>query len=1126
MRRSPHVRACLVLVVALVLSSLASAQTPGSKGLLTLNVMDRAATPVVAAASDEPQQALQRFKVPAEFSVSLFAAEPLLANPVAFGFDEKNAVYVAETYRYRSSVLDIRDYMPMLEQDLAARSVEDRSQLILDQFGTEGKAELSKESEILRRVVDTNGDGVADTSSIFAEGFNDALDGIASGVLARDGEVWFTNMPHLWKLKGPDAAGKSTGRTSISHGYGVRFGFTGHDSHGLIMGPDGKLYFSFGDRGARVRTKEGTVIDSADMGAVFRCNPDGSEMELVHTGLRNPQELAFDDFGNLFTGDNDCDQGDVERFVYVVEGGDSGWRVGYQHSPLGKAGPWNLERLWVPYFEGQAAYLLPPIVNTADGPSGLTHYPGTGLPESFRGAFFMCHFKGSFTTSGIYLYQLQPDGAFFKMARQESFVSGTLPTDVDFGTDGRLYFSDWGQGWAKSKRGRLYAMAHRDTAGTPLVKETQRLLAEGMAQRSDADTAALLAHADQRVRREAQYALAARGERGRALLEAAAARPGAVLPRLHGIWGLGQLARKDPAALQTVLPLLADAEMEVRAQAAKVLGDARLAGAFAPLQSALADAAPRVAFFAAQGLGKLGRPDAAPALIDALRANADRDLYLRHALVMGLVGSRNSAALRSAASDASRSVRLGVLLAYRRLGDPDIARFLTDADPFLVIEAARAINDAPIVAAQPALAALLDRANETTPHLLMLRVVNAHFRLGAPANARALSTLATRTGVSTDLRVEALTQLGAWPKPPARDRIVGVYRPLPARDPGAAAAAIEPSIAALLADPSEDVVLAALRTAERLELKSAGDAILALALRDTAPTELRIAALKPLSAWKHPRLAEVIRKAGLSTAPELRAAAQNYFSHLAPKEALPLLVHALQKGKIIERQSALANLALLEDASVDAVFIDALKKLDTDPTWAELQVELLDGAEKRNAPAIKALLAARTAALASAPAAEKYRFALKGGNRQRGRKLFNDHPVLACVRCHKVDDEGGEAGPALDQIGATQSRSYILESIVAPNAAIAKGFDAVFLTLKDGTTQVGSIASEDATTLMLRPASGEKPVQIARANIVKRESAPSSMPEIYAMILTRTELRDLVHYVASLGTRRETETSH
>src|SRR6186713_3104659 len=343
----PSVLISRLAVLLIAGASVVSAQT------LELQPVERLPTPVIDAASDDAALAIKRFSLPAGLQAKLWAAEPMLANPVAIDFDEKGRLFVSETYRYRSSVLDIRDYMGMLELDLASRSIEDRAALHRKVFGDQAK-EFAIESEVVRLVEDTNHDGVADKSSVYADGFNSELDGIASGVLARHGQVWFTNIPSLWLLEGDAGAVK---KTELLRGFGVRYNFTGHDFHGLALGHDGKLYYSIGDRGSHVKGKEGQVVDVPDEGAVFRSNPDGTELEVVHRGLRNPQELTFDEHGNLFTGDNDSDQGDQERLVYLVEGGDSGWRIGYQHAPMGKGGPWMRDGLWKPRFEGRPAYL-------------------------------------------------------------------------------------------------------------------------------------------------------------------------------------------------------------------------------------------------------------------------------------------------------------------------------------------------------------------------------------------------------------------------------------------------------------------------------------------------------------------------------------------------------------------------------------------------------------------------------------------------------------------------------------------------------------------------------------------------------------------------------------------------
>jgi quinoprotein glucose dehydrogenase len=1081
----------------------------------------RKTEPEVAPASNEGQQALERMKLPAGLKASLWAAEPMLANPVAFNLDEHGRVFVAETYRYRTSVLDIRDYMWMLEDDLASRSIEDRMTLIRKRFGAAGVAELSKETEVLRLIEDRDHDGKADFSTVYADGFNTPLDGIASGVLIRRGEVWFTNIPSLWHFTGKE---KAETRTELSRGYGIRFNYTGHDFHGLTWGPDGKIYFSVGDRAAHVKTKEGTIIDAPDTGSVFRCNPDGTQLELFATGLRNPQSLLFTENGDLFTGDNDSDQGDQERLVHVVEDGDSGWRIGYQFAPLGNAGPWNSEKMWHPRHAAQAAYIIPPVCDIEDGPSGIAYYPGTGLNPSYKGTIFITHFKGSITRSGIYAYNVKPDGATYAIADAKPFLTNALPTDVRFGPDGRMYYSDWAEGWPKSKRGRIYTIYDPQHVNDPLVKETQKLIGADTTKESVGELSKQLGHPDWRVRLEAQFTLAERGADGLAAFTKVLGQADApASARLHATWGLGQLAgQKNADALAFLHRLITDQDSEVRAQAAKLLGDHHAVDALAALTAALHDPSARVRFFAAQSLGKLGRAESAEPLLALLRENDDKDNYIRHAAVMGLVGTKNFDALAAAAKSDSRAERLGVLLAWRRLNRPEIAMFLHDTDSFLVREAALAINDAPVAQALPELAALLAQPVNDEP--VMLRAINANFRLGQPANAAALATYAARGDAPGKLRAEALAQLALWPKPPARDRIVGIFRPLEekSRDaavPREALAVVLPKI--LGAGSPDTVEAAALAAIEKLEIPAAADTLVAL-VRDEAQSDAsRASALKALDTLGDSRVAALVEVAGRSTAPELRLAALPIAARLSPDTAAPLLAQLVTNGNSEEQKAAYNTLAKLQHPSVDPLIAAQLKKLAAGEVPAGAQLELLEAAGQRTAPAVRQLLAARDDRLAASkdPLAP-FRVALEGGNARAGGRIFYSQPVMACIRCHSAGNGGGDAGPNLAMIGKRENREYLLESVVKPNAKIAPGFDSVVVTLKAGGVVGGIVADETADTLKLRDADG-KVVAVKKAEIAKREGAPSSMPEIYGAILTKKELRDVVAFLASLDKEPE-----
>src|SRR5262249_9040532 len=161
----------------------------------------------------------------------------------------------------------------------------------------------------------------------------------------------------------------------------------------------------------------------------------------------------------------------------------------------------------------------------------------------------------------------------------------------------------------------------------------------------------LLGHADMRIRQEAQFELAARGNAGP--LRNVAIGKGLRLARLHAIWGLGQIARKEPGIANFMMELTHDKDAEVRAQACKLVGEHKVLPAFRVLVERLKDEKPRVRFFAAQSLGKLGKVDAVPPIVEMLRDNADTDAYLRHAGVMALVWIGDRETINAVARDPS-----------------------------------------------------------------------------------------------------------------------------------------------------------------------------------------------------------------------------------------------------------------------------------------------------------------------------------------------------------------------------------------------------------------------------------------------------------------------------------------
>lgn len=1121
----------LPLLVALTVAIQDPEQHPSGQGARAISSdVDRDDyAPHVEEASDEAERSIARFEVAEGLDVRLFASEPMLANPVCFYVDDRGDVYVAETFRHHAGVTDMREHMGWLNEDLAAVAVEDRVAMFArhDEI-----AKYGSEHDRVRLIRDLDDDGAADMALVFADGFNEPAAGIGAGLLSYRGTVYFTCIPHLWALRDEDGNGRAEVKEAMSSGYGIHVALLGHDLHGLRIGPDGRLYFSCGDRGFSVQTQEGETLHHPRRGAVLRCELDGSNLEIFCTGLRNPQELVFDEYGNLFTGENNSDGGDRARWTYLVQGSDSGWRYFYQwlNQPL-RRGPWNDEKLWHPHHEGQAAYIVPPIANLADGPSGLTYHPGTSALGGYERHFFLCDFRGDAGYSGIHAFDLKPKGASFELGEVERLWWNILVTDCDFGPDGELYASDWIHGWNKTGKGRLYRASASDGAAHAAYAAagTERYLAEGMGERAYEELASLLRHADRRVRQEAQFELVRRNEAGAEVLEEAARGGAMTLERLHGIWGLGMLHRGGRSATSVLGELLTDTNPEVRAQAAREVGDLRDASHAAHLIRLLGDGSTRVRFFAAQALGRMGpRPEAVEPLFDLARSIGSEDPTLRHAVIQGLLECATPERLLAAADDASVDARVCAVVALRHLAHPGLADFLTDSSPLVSVEAARAIHDLPIASALPALADQVEALGQGIEHLdsnaWSRRVLNATQRLGGEERARALVRfIAKESGVDRH-REEALGMLRDWRHPSPRDLVIGQYRPVVDPEGEGREDGFIPGLALELHEGG--ILDAPLRVSRAwIDLVAAYPtapgygALAAAALDGGRPQDLRARALEVIGK-DAPRVpagfADHLPGLLLDPAPKVRAAALGALQSLDPEAALPALRSGLGRS-IEERRAAYAGLALLASEAADAVLAEELQRLIAGLVPAEVALDLTLAAESRKSDEIVALLDRHRAPRAQDELLGGWIDVLYGGDAERGKGIFHDRAELSCLRCHKTsaESDGGAVGPDLTGLSERMPRIQVLESILDPNRNVADGYQGTVFFLHDGTILEGRILSETEGAIRIIDKDAETH-EIPVEDIEVRRQGLSAMPTGLGDNLDPREMRDLIEYLSGL----------
>jgi quinoprotein glucose dehydrogenase len=1073
--------------------------------------------------------------------LALWAPEPLTTDPVSLEFDEAGTLFVTSTSRVNSP-LDIRghptwvptvhtlktvaDLRAFYAKELAPeRSAENARWLPdLNKDGSHDLRDLAELKDRVYRVQDTNGDGIADASRIIVEGFNaDPTYDVVGGLLYDKGDLIFGMAPGVWRLKDDNGDGSIDRQIVISEGYSTHPAFGGHGISGVTMGPDGRLYWEVGDIGLDVVDKSGKRWSYPNQGAVMRSEPDGSGFEVFATGIRNLQEFSFDEYGNLISVDNDGDhQGETERVVYIPNGSDSGWRSNWQYGKYtdtrnNRYNVWMDENMFKPRFPGQAAHIVPPVAAYHSGPSGMVYNPGTALSDDWKNTFFVTSFPGAASNARVYGFTLKPEGAGFSLGTDRVLVRGILTVGLKFGPDGALYLADWISGWNSKNQGRVWKVDAPAAASSPIRTEVRKLIADKFDTKTLTEVSGLLGHVDMRIRQKAQFELVRRGDPQPL---ASSFKSQHKLARIHAIWGVGQLARRDAKHAALLVPLLGDADDEIRAQAAKTLGDVRYESAGKHLLPLLKDSAPRARFFAAEALGRMAFKPAQAPIVEMLAANDDKDVLLRHAGALALSRIGDAAAIAQLSTHSSKGVRIAAIVALRRLQHADAARFLADADPEVVLEAARAINDdGGIEAALPSLARVLEApAGKTAPaDALLRRAISANLRTGDAAAVTRLATFASEAARPEPIRVEAIAALGVFTSPSPMDRVDGYYigqaKP---RDSAAAQAAILKLLAAN-AQASVPVKVALAEAAGRLGAQAAAPALLAQLKSDQAP-QVRVASLQALQALKVGNMDEVMKLAVADENADVRRAALGILPSLSiPNTAkVDNLRAVIKSGSTADQQAGFEVLGSMKTAEAEKAMTGYFEELKAGTLPAAVHLDLVDAMQTSGSTSLQTQLETYQKSRGADSLAMAFKEAiLVGGNPRRGRDVVIEHPAAQCVRCHAVGNQGSDVGPNLQGVASRLTREQLLQSLLEPNAVVTPGFGTVSVTLKTGDRIDGTLRQETDTEVVLAVGTPPTERRIAKTAIASRTNPVSSMPPMGALLKPR-EIRDVIAMLSML----------
>ncbi|MDP3071798.1 MAG: HEAT repeat domain-containing protein [Opitutaceae bacterium] len=1023
---------------------------PRAVGRLATLVL--ASATLLANAQTPPPAPIQ---VPAGFEVVRVAAPPLVGFPMLGGFDDRGRLFVAENAGVNLN-----------ETALAAQP-----------------------PSHVRMLEDTDGDGIFDRSTIFADKLT-----FPQGVQWLDGALYVASPPSIWRFEDTDGDGRADTRREIATG----FKFTGNaaDVHGPFLHPNGRLYWCHGRKGHEVFQSDGTLVSKGVGARIWSSRADGTDIQ-VHAGggMDNPTEITFDQEGNIF--------GTVNLFLANPRAD------AVVHWIYGGVYPrFDQERIIAEF--KRTGDLLAPITSLGHvAPAGTTLVKNESWAPDYRGNLFLAEFN----TRRIMRVAFERDGATFH-GRPEIFAtstdSGVHFTDVIEDADGSLLVIDTGA-WFRSGcptsgvarpdiLGGIYRI-RRTGAKSPV---DPRGLAIRWTQLSPEKLIEHLADPRPVVRERSVAELAKKSDAVSAL--ATALGDPRYLVRSNAVWTLTRIG--TTAAKIAARRALADADARVREAAAQSVFATNDQDAFPSLARLLADESPAVKREAARALGRLRNPAAISVLATAIAATESSPV-LTHALIFALIEIAQPADTQKLLDHQNARVRRAGLIALDQMfGGNLVAGSVFDA---------LKSSDAGLRSAALQIAAKRTAWSREAADHLSYAFAEAGDAGRVETGARILSAFIA----SADVR--------AWLKAHITSRPAAS-----ALTPRAVLDAIA-SAAGAWDDSWREPLLSAFRSTDLTLAQAALRAIaihrdrdFSAALREVAgdparPTAFRVASLqtaaggdKLLDAESFQMLMEPFVTGG---SPEGRQQAASVLSgaKLSREHLLSLAARLPAAGPVELPQLLGAFQRGPADAEIAAALLAQLQA--TPARWSLVGGDLQTlfrrfppPASENAAPMISEILNQAVAKESRVTELEKI---ASGGDPARGKAAFLAG-AGACVSCHRVGDIGAKIGPDLSHIGRIRETRDLLEAIAFPSATLARGYETFSIQTKLGETLVGTIPRETAGELIVATGDGRE-IPVARTAIVKMESITTSlMPAGLDRALDPKTLADLVAFLKSL----------